>query len=368
MRALRAAVGAIVIVAAAAGGLYVTQVLLAAPKSDVARNGGDQGVLEVGTVPVQVAEFADSIQAVGTARARNAIDLSIDASGRIERLNFAPGQKVRKGDLLLALESDAEEAAVKAAEATLAEAEAAFERQERLNNSGNASDAAYQTARAVLLRAQAEHQLAEIAVEERKLNAPFDGVIGLTDLVVGQQVDPSTMIATLDDLSVIEVDFSVSELVLPRLKIGQGVDVSSPSWPDRVFSGQISQIDSRIESTTRSIALRADIPNEDGALTGGMFLEVELVLAEHEQIAVPEKLLIFEGEKVFVMLARDGVVEKTEIQTGLQSDGLVEVVAGLQDDARVISTNLHRITPGLKIQDNPEAPRAQTASSDEARL
>lgn len=349
MRAARAVLGLVVILAAAAGGLHLTERLLAATKPGEAVLGA-AAPLRVETIAPETVTFADAVTAVGTARARQAVDLLPEASGRITRIAFRPGDRVAAGAVLLELDDRAEQADLKAAEATLAEAQAAFDRQQSLNRTGSASDAAYQTARAALLRAEAERDRAGVALEDRSLRAPFAGVIGLSDLVEGQVIDTQTPIATLDDLSVIEVDFSVPETLLPRLERGQRVELTSAAWPGRVFIGEISRIDSRVDAATRSLALRAEIDNTDRALAGGMFLQVRLVLAERQRPAIPENAMTVEGDRVLVMLAQGDAARQVAIVTGQQQDGLVEVVSGLPPSARVIVTNLHRVSDGTIIE------------------
>lgn len=349
MRALKAVLGLVVILAAAAGGLWLTERLLAAPEPAALAAQGGGAPLRVETIIPRTVTFADAVTAVGTARARQAVDLVAESGGRIVRIAFQAGDRVDAGTVLIELDDRAEQADLKAAQATLAEAEAAFDRQQSLNRSGSASDAAYQTARAALLRAEAEGDRARIALEDRVLRAPFAGIIGLTDLVEGQVIDTATPIASLDDLSVIAVDFSVSETLLPRLSRGQRIEMTSAAWPGRVFEGRISLIDSRVDAATRSLALRAGIDNKDRALAGGMFLQVRLVLDERRRPAVPENALTVEGDRVLVMLAENGVARQAEIVTGQQQDGVVEVVSGLPSSAQVIVTNLHRLSDGTPI-------------------
>lgn len=360
MRILRAIIGTVVVAGAAAAGLHLSDRLLAAPDPQVQSRSEPEAV-PVETVPVTTARFTDSVRAVGTARARRAVEVTAEASGRVARIAFTPGAEVAQGDLLLALDDRAEQADLMAAEATLAETQAAFARQEQLNRSGSASDAAFQTARAALLRAEAERDRARLALEDRRVTAPFDGVTGLTDLVEGQLLDSMTPITTLDDLSAIEVDFAVSETLLPRLAVGQAVQLRSAAWPGRVFPAQIARIDTRVDPATRSIALRAQMDNADRALTGGMFLQAELVLDERQAPAVPETALTVDGDRHLVLIARDGQAQYAEIEVGQQIDGLVEVLAGLGAGTPIIVSNLHRVSPGTAIN---ATPRTQSASAE----
>ena len=361
MRFVKATIGAIVIIAAAAGGMTLSDRLLSEPEQARRPSDGAGEAVPVETVAVQTARFVDSVRAVGTARARSAVELMPEASGRITRIAFRPGAQVERGDVLLELDDRAEQADLAAAEATLAEADAAFARQEQLNASGSSSDAAFQTARAAQLRAQAERDRAQVLLEDRLLRAPFSGVIGLTDLVEGQMLDSGTPIATLDDLEVIEIDFGVPETLLPRLAVGQGVQLRSSAWPDRVFDATISLVDTRVDAATRSIALRAQMPNPDRALTGGMFLQVELVLDQRERPAVPESALSVEGDVQRVLIVQGNEAAWADIQVGQQSDGLVEVLAGLDLGTQIIVSNLHRVDAGTAVTATPRPDRTAAA-------
>lgn len=349
MRAARIVLGLVAILAAGAAGLWLTERLLAASEP-VAAASGPAGPLRVETIIPETVTFAQAVTAVGTARAHLAVDLVPPASGRVTRIGFRPGDRVSRGQVLLELDNRAEQADLGAAEATLAEAQAAFDRQQSLNRTGSASDAAFQTARAELLRAEAERDRVLVALEDRSLEAPFAGVVGLTDMVEGQVVDTATVVATLDDPSTILVDFAVPETLLPRLQRGQRVELTSAAWPGRVFEGGITDIDSRVDAATRSLGLRAELENRDGALVGGMFLQVRLVLDERRRPAIPENALTVEGDRTFVMLADGDTARRTEIVTGQQQDGLVEIVSGLPSSAQVIVTNLHRVSDGSGIE------------------
>ena len=182
------------------------------------------------------------------------------------------------------------------------------------------------------------------------LNAPFDGIVGLTDLAPGQLIDSSTAIATLDDLSVVEVQFSVPERFLARLEMGQKVQLTSPAYPDQVLTGTIGSMDTRVDRSTRSIAMRAEVPNPDGRLKAGMFMRVGLVLNEGQARAVPERALTVAGAQSYVHVAENGTARRIEVTTGRQRDGMIEIVTGLPDDAQVIVTNLQKVSDGSKIE------------------
>lgn len=364
MRIVKTVLAAMIVAIAGYGGLVLSDRWLTAT-GEAMVSPPDAAALRVDTVPVTMATFSETVRAVGTTRAIRAVDLTPQAAGRIVQIGFTPGGTVARGDLLLQLDDRAERADLKAAEATLAEARASFDRQQRLHRAGSASDAVFQGAQAALLRAEAARELAQVALEDRRLIAPFDGVIGLSDLVEGEWIDSSTSVATLDDLSVIEVAFRVPETLLPRLRHGQRVNLTTAAWPDRVFQAGLSGIDSRIEAQSRSVALRATIDNADRALAGGMFMQVELVLEEYQRPTIPERALSVDGPREMVMLADGGVARQIEIATGQIRGGLVEVLSGLDSpdtntDAgpasgpvQIIVSNLQRVRDGMAIDATP---------------
>ncbi|WP_428929002.1 efflux RND transporter periplasmic adaptor subunit [Marinibacterium sp. SX1] len=350
MKAIRILFGLILLCAAAVGGFVFTEDMLAAtPPAQGGGRGG--GPIAVETLPVEILTFSETVEAVGTTLARQSVVLQPTASGRVTEVAFAAGDRVAAGQALVRLDDAAARAGLASAEATVAEAEAAFDRQQQLEQRGSAAEATLQAARAAMLRAEAERDMAINTLDDRVLRAPFAGVVGLTDLALGQLIDSSTEITTLDDLSVVEVAFSVPERFIARLALGQQVALSSPAYPAETFTATIRAIDTRVDQTTRSIALRAAVPNDDGRLTAGMFMRVSLVLGQRQAPAVPERALSVAGASAFIHLAVDGVAQRVEVGTGSQQGDLVEVTGtDLAAGAPVIVTNLHRIGDGSEIE------------------
>ncbi|PRX09560.1 UNVERIFIED_ORG: membrane fusion protein (multidrug efflux system) [Martelella mediterranea] len=366
MRSIKAMTGIILIAGAGFAGFELTGTMLA-PRSAPAQTAPSaETALEVSTVPVRQMAFSETIAAVGTTRAIRAIELHPEAAGRIVELSISPGSTVSEGDLLLRLDDTAARASLEFANATLAEARAAIERHDRLRESGTISEAAYEAAQAALLRAEAERDLAREALEDRSLYAPFTGVVGLSDLTVGEHVDTNTIVASLDDLSVIEVDFRVPEQAYPRLDTGIDVELHSASWPDRIFRGAISAIDTRIDAGSRSLALRARVDNADGDLKAGMFMQVAIVIENLQQLAVPERALSVSGAQTTLFVVDAGIARQVEIETGQNRDGLVEVRAGLENGDAVIINNLHRLSDGMAVTPRPAT--ATTAAAEASLL
>lgn len=348
MKTLRILVAAVLLSVAAFGGFeFSSQMLAATPPASGNRSRGGEVMVEVERVQSQT--FTEAIEAIGTTMARQSVTLRPVASGRVTEIAFSAGDRVEAGQPLVRLNDAAAHATLASAEATVAEAQAAFDRQTRLEQLGSAAEATLQSARAALLRAEAQRDLAVTNLTDRTLEAPFAGVVGLSDLALGELIDSSTIVTTLDDLSVVLVGFSVPERYLARLARGQSVQMVSPAYPGDTFVGTIRDIDTRVDQATRSIALRAEIPNEDGRLAAGMFMRVSLVLDQHDAPAVPERALTVSGAESYVHIVENGVARRIDVTTGAQQDGLIEVSGALTDGTPVIVTNLHRISDGSEV-------------------
>lgn len=363
MKTLRILFGLILLGAAAIGGFHYTGDMLAANTPATSSRGGG-GAVAVQALPVETLTFAETVEAVGTTLARQSVTLRPSAAGRVTEVAFATGDHVSTGDILVRLDDAAARASLASAEATVSEAEAAFNRQQQLEQRGSAAEATLQAARAALLRAEAERDMAINELEDRVLRAPFDGLVGLTDLARGQLIDSSTEVTTLDDLSVVEVAFNVPERFIARLARGQTVTLSTPAYPDREFTATIKAIDTRVDQTTRSIALRAEVPNDEGRFTAGMFMRVSLVLDQRQAPAVPERALSVAGAMSYVHVIEDGSARRIAVTVGSQQGEMIEVSGELVAGTPVIVSNLHRVGDGTEVELIPQAEAAAVQGAD----
>ncbi|WP_108661211.1 efflux RND transporter periplasmic adaptor subunit [Acuticoccus kandeliae] len=368
MRVVKSIAGFAFLLAAAVGGLELTGALLDAGGTEARpRPPFADGPLSVAVVEATQRSFADEVRAVGSTRSLHHLDVHPQAEGTVTRIAFTSGDTVAAGDVLVTLDTGAEEAELKAAQATLAEAEAAAARQRQLANSPASSAALVQAAEAALLRAQADVQTAEHDLEQRTLTAPFSGIVGLTELEVGSRVDTATTVTTLDDLTAVEVAFSVPERYLARVTQGLDVRLTSPAYPDRVFTGKIERLDTRIDTATRSLALRAVVPNPDLALRGGMFMDVTLTFEERSGPAIPEAALVADGAETFVWTVADGKAARRTVVSGASRDGFVEIVDGLSTADAVIVSGLDQIADGHKVTATPAEPAARAGIASPER-
>ncbi|MEQ8406361.1 MAG: efflux RND transporter periplasmic adaptor subunit [Oceanicaulis sp.] len=314
--------------------------------------GGRETPVAVHTVETH--EFADVVEALGTARANESVTITAKVSDVIARLEFDSGERVEAGQILVEL-ADAEEAAgLSEARATLRETTRDVERTRDLTERGVAPRSRLDEAVAAVERARARVSAIEARVADRIIRAPFSGVVGLRNVSEGELVRPGDVIARLHDASVIKLDFTVPERFLSVIETGQTVRARSDAWLETVFEGEVDQIDSRVDEATRAVTVRALIDNADGQLRPGMLMTVSLRRAERERPAVPGAAIVRLDEAAYVFMldeSGDGArAVRRDVALGQRTAGVVEVVEGLQPGDRIIAEGVHRLSDGAPVQ------------------
>lgn len=324
-------------------------------------------------VPVEI-ERAEAgiarerIEAVGTTLARQSIDVIPLASGRVVEISFSSGERVEAGTVLVQLDDEAEQAAVDEARAALREADLALERARKLIANNTVARATVDQLEAAHVGARARLDQAAKQLAERTVRAPFAGVVGLRGVDVGARVDDTTVLATLDDLAEIEIEFAVPEIFYGGVRPGQAVSASSAAFPGRRFEGRVSTIDSRIDEIARAFRVRALLPNPDLTLPAGMFMHVELILEERPAVTIPEGAVLAEGSSTFVFTIADGRALRREVRLGQRELGRVEVLGGLDAGDPIVASGLQRLREGLPVEilnsDGPDtSPRPAEAGA-----
>jgi membrane fusion protein (multidrug efflux system) len=231
--------------------------------------------------------------------------------------------------------------------ARVGEAKRQFDRVNALASQRSAAQSLLDTSRRDLDTARAALVAIESRLADRLVKAPFDGVLGLRSISVGNLVMPGDPIVTLDDVAAMKLDFSVPSIYLADLKPGLAVTARAPEYVDLRFSGEVTGVDSRIDPVTRSIQVRALIPNPDGRLKPGLLMQVVLARNPRETLVVPESALLQQGQDHFVMRVTAGnTAERVQVQIGARRIGEVEVTAGLQAGDRVITHGADKVRPG----------------------
>lgn len=319
---------------------------------------------EVDVAPALSKTFARKVEAVGTSRARQSVDISPLASGRILSIDFVPGSRVQKGSTLVQLDDIAERADVAEAEAERREAELKLERAKALAARKSVAQATVDELEAAFAAAGARLDRARQQLAQRRIRAPFTGRVGLRQVDVGARVGDNTVITTLDDLGEVEVEFAVPELFFGMVAVGQQVTATSAAFDKRVFEGSIETVDSRIDRVSRAFQVRAAIPNDDLALPAGMFMLVELTLAERTVVTVPEDAIMVSGDQARLFVVEGGKAIQREVVLGQREIGLVEIVDGLEVGEQVVVRGIQKVRSGGKVRivgddaDESKAPAA----------
>lgn len=308
--------------------------------------------IPVTTTVIEPSSWVDTIEAVGTTKASESVTLTAKITETVRKVNFSDGQRVDAGDVLVEMTSGQQVAALAEAQATFKDAERLMKRNDDLVRQGTVSKQVADTARATHDSSQARVALLRAQLADRVVTAPFSGVLGLRQVSVGALVTPGTVITTLDDIDTIKLDFGLAERYFARLQPGLELTATSVAYPGRYFSGRISSIDSRVDPVTRSILVRAVLPNSDHALRAGMLMTVNVLQAGREVLALPEIAVEQVGSGSFVYRVKpDMKVERVEVELGARQNGKVEVIRGIDASTRIVVDGMVKLRDGSTITD-----------------
>ncbi len=336
-----------------------------APPEEAERSRPDRPV----TIEIAEAEtrrVAETVEAVGTTRAMRSIEIVPESDGRIVDLNITPGAKVSKGDILVKLDETIERADLAEARARLTEQQLSLERIERLISTSAVSQASLEEATARLAEAEAALERARQRLTDRTIAAPFDGVVGLSEVDTGARIEAGDMIARLDDLTEVELEFSLPETLFGRVRTGLAIVANSPAFPDKEFEGRIEAVDSRIDPIARAFRTRAVIPNPEGLLPAGMFMSLTLTLSETDALTVPEEAIVFRAAATYVFRIDGEEARRVSVTTGARRDGRVAVLSGLSAGDVVAIRGISRLRDGVAVvirDDGDESAATQEGDS-----
>jgi membrane fusion protein (multidrug efflux system) len=292
-------------------------------------------------------EFADRLEAIGTASANESVVIAARVTKQVGRVLFSDGQVVKAGDVLVELEDNEERAQLAQARATRSDAKLRFDRVADLASRGTESQSRYDEVRTALDAANARVEELEARLADLRIRAPFSGVLGLREVSPGTLLKPGDRITTLDDVERIKLDFSVPETFLSMLVPGLGVTTQVAAYPGRTFQGSVVAVDSRVDPDTRAIRVRAEIGNADHAIRPGMLLSIVLQANPERSLALAEQALVPMGSKQFVVvLDAEDKPSRVEVEIGRRVPGLVEIRSGLSAGDRVVVDGATLIPPG----------------------
>lgn len=336
---------------------------LAAPPPQAAAGGPaatpgpllSERAIPVITMPVEQVSLAVQIEAVGTARSREAVDITSKAANTVTAVRFTEGQRVDRGEVLVELDGAQARADLVAAQAALKESESTFKRSRDLFARQALSESQLEQIEATLIANRARVASAEARVADTVIRAPFAGRVGLRRISVGSLISPGTVITTLDDSSVIKLDFDVPETFVSVLESGLSVKATSIAYPGEVFEGEVTSVNSRVDPVSRSVTVRAEIPNREGLLKPGMFMSVQVSRDPTPALVVPESAIVPERGSVFVFVVGEGRAERRAVTVGRREPGRVELVAGVEAGERVVVQGTQKVRDGSAVVESPVA-------------
>ncbi len=298
--------------------------------------------------------WSETLNAVGTIQAVRGVELTSEGSGEIIEIRFASGDHVSAGQPLVVLNNKEELASRRNQAAALELAELLFERDRTLIERHSIPQTQFDRSRADLERARAQLAETEARLANKRIEAPFAGTIGIKQVDVGDYLSPGTVIATLQDHSDLEIDFTVPARYTPQLRAGLGVNVRVDAYPDRTFSAIVTAVDARADPNTRNVLLRARLEKDSGLLPG-MFAELDVDLGDqHEVVTIPETAMTYslQGNTVYVIEpTEDGALTANArvVSAGKVRASRVAVLDGVRSGEKVVSVGQNKLYRGVRV-------------------
>ncbi|MGI9236343.1 MAG: efflux RND transporter periplasmic adaptor subunit [Woeseiaceae bacterium] len=289
------------------------------------------------------------VEAVGTSRARLSAELYAPTSGEVVAVNFEPGQAVKAGDVLVELDSRQEKLAVRVAELQLEDAARLFDRYTRSADSGAVLPTALDAARTASETARVELERARIALDDRTIEAVFDGYVGSTDVDPGDRVNTNTLITTLDDRSSLFVSFDIPEAFIGELAVGDEVQLETWNSNAPQVAGEVVDIGSRIDPQDRTFVARARVANTDDALRPGMSFRVRVDVQGKAFAVVSETGVHWGTDGAYVWSIVDGTAARVPVRIVQRREGRVLIDGELQDGDVIVVEGTQRMREGLAV-------------------
>lgn len=293
----------------------------------------------------------DELVTFGSLRSDESTVIRPELGGRLAALHFREGEAVKAGELLVSLDDAIARAELAQAQANLDLAEKSFQRTQLLFKRGASNAQAQDEAQSQQQAARASLALAQARLDKTQIRAPYDGVLGLRQVSVGDYLSAGQDLVNLEVLDPLKVDFRIPQKAVSQVRLGQAIELSLDAYPGERFKGTIIALNPRLDEVGRSQAIRAQVDNRDQRLKPGQFVKVSVILAERPKaLLIPEEAVMPMGQLLFVNLVVDGKVERRQIRIGQRLRGKAEVVEGLQGDETLISAGWQKVAPGREVR------------------
>jgi membrane fusion protein (multidrug efflux system) len=312
--------------------------------------------------------WESTLTAVGSLVAVQGVMIAAEMTGKMVKITFEPGSMVKAGDLLVQQDTAAEEAELRSAEATVGLTRLTFERARRLLAEGTFSQAEYDKADAEYKQALAQTDNIRAVIAKKTVRAPFSGLLGIRLVNLGQMLSPGDEIVSLQALDPIFANFSLPQQQFPRIRPDLEVRVETDALPGEIIKGKITAINPQVETATRNIMVQATVPNNNQHLRPGMFVNVTVLLPEHDTtLVIPatavlnapysDSVFIVENDASDKKSPPGTVVRQQFVKLGERRGDFIAVIAGLKEGETVVSTGVFKLRNGQAVSvDNTLAP------------
>lgn len=293
---------------------------------------------------------AETLAVVGTLAANEFIEVKSETDGTIAEILFEEGQPIKKGDLLIRLDETKFAAALAEAEANLKLAATTFERSKELQRGKLISQQEYDQSASLFQANQATVELRKRQLQDARIPAPFSGVVGSRNVSPGQVIAKNTTLTWLMDIETVKAEFNVPERILGEVKPGQGIELRVAAFPKERFKGEVYFLAPQIDPNTRTLLMKARVPNPKHLLRPGMFVNLDLTLTLREKaIMVPESAVMSMGDRTMVYVIADAKAQMRPVKVGLRLPNEIEIIEGLKAGEKVVAEGVQKVRPGAPV-------------------
>ena len=311
-------------------------------------------VANVRTSTVTEKPWQSQIEAIGTLQANEFVTITASVTESITAIYFDDGEYVKKNQILVEMSSAEEQALLKEAKTNKKEAKNQLDRVKALVNQGSASESLLDERQRNFDAANARLVATQSRLQDRTILAPFNGRLGLRNISVGALVKPGDVITTLTDNSRMKLDFNVPAVFIANLVKGLPIIATTSAYPTQKFHGTVVSIDNQIDPVTRSIKVRAILPNDESRLKQGMLMSIEVLFKQRKALIIPEEAVVPQADKNYTLVIKNTnnvlTAEKRMITLGERRIGEVEVLQGLQSGEEIITHGAFKVRPGTAVK------------------
>lgn len=322
--------------------------------------GGSPGGMAVHVVGFRAVTqpVEEQVSVVGSLAANESVDIKSELDGVIEAIGFEEGGRIDEGTVLFRIDRRKLEASLAEAAANLKLAETTLERYAALAQSRAVSQQEVDTSQTEFEARRASVDLMRAQLQDATVTAPFAGTMGVRLVSIGQYVTKGQPLTSLVDTNPMKVELNVPERFLGQLAEGQDVAVRIAAYPDATFRGTVYFVAPQVDHQTRTVLVKARLPNPDGRLRPGMFANLTLIIQVRKNaVVIPETALLLQGQATSVFVVNDqGVVEARQVQAGVRLAGWVEIASGLTVGETVITEGVQKVYPGAQTSVRYEEP------------